>query len=53
MACGADDYGTDEVITPGAYAEHAQQWKALGATIIGGCCAVGPEHIRAVRDAIK
>jgi S-methylmethionine-dependent homocysteine/selenocysteine methylase len=23
----------------------ARQWQALGATVIGGCCGIGPEHI--------
>lgn len=30
---------------PAAYAEHAMHWLDLGATIIGGCCEVGPGHI--------
>lgn len=30
---------------PGAYAEHALRWAALGATILGGCCEMGPAHI--------
>ncbi len=32
-------------ITPQAYAEHAANWLAAGARIIGGCCEVGPAHI--------
>lgn len=30
----------------------AQQWVAAGAKIVGGCCRMGPSHIRAMRDAI-
>jgi S-methylmethionine-dependent homocysteine/selenocysteine methylase len=30
---------------PEAYAEFASSWIKLGASIIGGCCEVGPEHI--------
>jgi homocysteine S-methyltransferase len=30
---------------PNAYADFAEQWAELGATIIGGCCEVGPAHI--------
>lgn len=26
----------------------AQQWHSLGASIIGGCCRMGPEHIKAM-----
>ncbi|MAL70756.1 MAG: homocysteine S-methyltransferase, partial [Alteromonas sp.] len=25
-------------------------WVAAGATIIGGCCGIGPEHIKAISD---
>ena len=32
-------------LTPEAYADFADTWAALGATIIGGCCDVGPAHI--------
>ena len=30
---------------PAAYAEHALAWAAAGATILGGCCEIGPAHI--------
>lgn len=30
---------------PEDYAAHADRWISLGATIIGGCCEVGPAHI--------
>lgn len=32
-------------LTPEAYAAFAEEWARLGATIIGGCCEVGPAHI--------
>ncbi|MFD3190321.1 homocysteine S-methyltransferase family protein [Sedimentitalea sp. HM32M-2] len=32
-------------LDPAAYAEHAMNWVAQGATIVGGCCEVGPDHI--------
>ncbi|DBB01848.1 hypothetical protein WJX77_005649 [Trebouxia sp. C0004] len=47
------DYGKDGVITPQAYAAHAKQWQKQGATIFGGCCAVGPEHIKHMAEVIK
>lgn len=28
-----------------AYADHAIRWVDQGATIVGGCCEVGPDHI--------
>ncbi len=30
---------------PEEYAEFAEAWVAAGATIVGGCCEVGPAHI--------
>jgi S-methylmethionine-dependent homocysteine/selenocysteine methylase len=33
---------------PNRYAEYAQEWVDLGATIIGSCCGTGPDHIRAL-----
>jgi len=32
-------------LNPEAYAGHAERWIELGATIVGGCCEVGPDHI--------
>ncbi|MEB8387864.1 homocysteine S-methyltransferase family protein [Rhodobacteraceae bacterium KMM 6894] len=32
-------------LDPKAYADFAMGWVAQGATIVGGCCEVGPEHI--------
>ena len=34
-----------EDITPERYADFAAEWIDMGATIIGGCCEVGPAHI--------
>src|SRR5262245_7288788 len=33
---------------PARYADVAREWIALGARIVGGCCATGPEHIEAL-----
>ncbi|MEL6550581.1 MAG: homocysteine S-methyltransferase family protein [Pseudomonadota bacterium] len=38
---------------PAAYLEHAKAWAALGATLIGGCCEVGPDHIAALSAHFK
>lgn len=32
-------------LDPPAYAEFAMRWVGQGATIVGGCCEVGPDHI--------
>jgi len=37
-------------LTPQRYLEFAQQWVTLGASIIGGCCGIGPEHIEQLRQ---
>ena len=40
-------------LTPDRYAAFALGWVAQGATIVGGCCEVGPAHIRALAAALK
>ena len=35
-------------VTPEAYLELARRWVAAGATIVGGCCGIGPDHISAL-----
>lgn len=32
-------------LTPSSYLTWAQKWVQDGATLIGGCCGIGPEHI--------
>ena len=39
-------------VTPLDCAAAALQWLDAGAKVVGGCCRMGPEHIRAMRDAI-
>jgi S-methylmethionine-dependent homocysteine/selenocysteine methylase len=39
-------------LTPEKYADFAMSWVAMGATIVGGCCEVGPAHIRHLRDRL-
>ncbi|MTI00925.1 homocysteine S-methyltransferase family protein [Roseibium sp. RKSG952] len=38
---------------PEAYAEHAMTWIAQGATIVGGCCEVGPDHIETLAQNLR
>jgi homocysteine S-methyltransferase len=40
-------------ISPGDYAEKARTWVDEGAQIIGGCCGIGPEHIRALARQLR
>ena len=49
----ADTNSWSGTVTPLDYADAARDWIAAGAKIVGGCCRTGPEHIRAMRDAIK
>jgi homocysteine S-methyltransferase len=39
-------------LTPERYGDFAMTWVNLGATIVGGCCEVGPAHIRHLRDRL-
>lgn len=49
----AADSSWSGTVTPGDCAAAAQAWLAAGARIVGGCCRMGPEHIRAIRDALR
>ena len=40
-------------VTPETYRDDAAAWVRAGASIVGGCCGVGVEHIRAVAKALK
>ena len=40
-------------LTPAAHAEAAMQWIVEGATILGGCCEVGPDHIAELARRIR
>mmetsp|Transcript_5232 Transcript_5232/g.8378 ORF Transcript_5232/g.8378 Transcript_5232/m.8378 type:complete len:214 (+) Transcript_5232:801-1442(+) len=40
-------------LTPEEYAKLALDWAEQGATIIGGCCGIFPEHIAAVNLRLK
>jgi homocysteine S-methyltransferase len=39
-------------LTPEKYTDFAMCWVDMGATIVGGCCEVGPAHIRHLRDRL-
>jgi S-methylmethionine-dependent homocysteine/selenocysteine methylase len=39
-------------ITGEQYAEHAAEWIALGARVVGGCCGTHPKHTAALRRLI-
>lgn len=37
---------------PHVFAEMAKEWIELGADIIGGCCRIGPQHIKSIADPL-
>ena len=37
-------------IAPSDYLSEAQKWVAAGAQVIGGCCGIGPAHIRLLAE---
>ena len=39
--------------SPEKYAAYGKEWINMGAQIIGGCCATGPEHIEALKPIVK
>ena len=40
-------------LTPEVYARYALGWVGQGASIVGGCCEVGPAHIATLARALK
>jgi S-methylmethionine-dependent homocysteine/selenocysteine methylase len=38
----------DYNMSPGALKTQAEQWIQSGASVLGGCCGVGPDHIRSI-----
>jgi S-methylmethionine-dependent homocysteine/selenocysteine methylase len=39
-------------LSPDEYLVEAGSWVSDGAQIIGGCCGVGPEHIRVLAERL-
>ena len=40
----------DSIISPDDYLDAARGWVDAGARLIGGCCGIGPEHIRLLNE---
>jgi S-methylmethionine-dependent homocysteine/selenocysteine methylase len=40
-------------LTPEGYGRFAAAWHAAGASILGGCCGIGPEHIANLRESAR
>ncbi len=45
---GESKLGQRTDLDPEAYLHHVRDWYDLGARILGGCCGIGPDHIRAI-----
>lgn len=44
---------TRKDLSPEAYTGFAEDWHSKGASIIGGCCEVGPDHIQHLATRLK
>ncbi len=42
-----------DIVEPEKLAQIAQTWVDSGVRMVGGCCGLGPEHIAALREALK
>ena len=42
------DWQFVDTITPAELVTWAREWVELGATVLGGCCGTGPEHVAAL-----
>ena len=54
--CGyfkAPDWQFEDVITPHDLVYKSHEWNKFGATIFGGCCGIGPDHIQALAKEFK
>jgi len=41
-----------DMISPEDFAAEARRWSEMGASLIGGCCGIGPEHIRLLKERL-
>jgi homocysteine S-methyltransferase len=42
-----------DIIPPEELVKRSRAWKRQGVTAFGGCCGLGPEHIKALSEAFK
>ncbi len=41
-----------EVMSPADFGGYCERWLRIGVSAVGGCCGLGPDHLRAARSAI-
>ena len=46
------DWAFEDMISPEEYLRAAEQWVAMGARIVGGCCGIEPDHIRLLKERL-
>ncbi|HSA79807.1 MAG TPA: homocysteine S-methyltransferase family protein, partial [Geminicoccaceae bacterium] len=42
----------DDIISPAAYLAEAERWVADGVQVVGGCCGIGPDHVRLLAERL-
>ena len=42
-----------DVAAPGEFAAMAARWVEEGVRVVGGCCGLGPEHVRAAAERLR
>jgi homocysteine S-methyltransferase len=41
-----------DIISPEDFTKQAQGWTGMGVQLVGGCCGIGPEHIRLLKERL-
>lgn len=42
-----------DIIPPADFTDRAVEWIGMGASAVGGCCGIGPQHILALSDRLS
>ena len=42
----------DQIVSPEELLGQARRWVQMGVQLIGGCCGIGPEHIRVLKEGL-
>ena len=42
----------DQIVSPEDLLVQARRWVQMGVQLIGGCCGIGPEHIRVLKEGL-
>ena len=41
-----------DIISPNDFLSKAWEWVELGVQVVGGCCGIGPEHIKVLKEGL-